>query len=336
MLSLYYPNRHRPNMKKRLNNILLPSLFLLLFVTIATLGYVINAEIEKSKVQLDADLSSLLELAIKQYGNSTSKNTPIIGNYKNDPKLFGTYETRTFRTADTTFTYQHKIVDMETQIVTSNQFFLLLTDSLRSKDIQTILDSILIARKIAVRTAIGISSSGYPVKQLPWSGDTLSIHRNGCAQYTMTDDFTQIHYTAYLEYDPATIWTRVNKTPIWLWGIVFLIMSGLTSFQLINKYKKKKAIAESKKGLYIEERYIRFSQNEVKASPQSIAILQLFLDAEQRKVAKDTLKELWVPKGERANNMYSAINRINRLLNEIECDLRIISDPEDADFYLLQ
>lgn len=322
-------------MKKWLNYILLSGLILSFFITIVALEHAIDTEIKKSASQLDTVLSSLLELAAKENGNIKTKNIPISGYFNNNPKMFGTYETRTFRSADTTFTYQHKIVDIETRIATDNQYFLLLTNSLRSKDVQTRLDSLLIDRKLHVRTAIGIRSSGYPVKNLPWSSDTLAIHRNGCAQYTMIADFSQIHYTAYLEYAPATIWAQINKRPIALWGITILVISSLLGYQIINERKRRKVITEKEKGLSIEDNYIRLGKNRVKATPQSITILQMFLNAEQHKVDKETLKELWVAKGDRTNSMYSAVTRINKLLNEIECDLKIATDSKDINFYLL-
>lgn len=228
-------------MKERLNYALYPFLTFLLLATTVGLGYAIHTEVENSKIKLDINTSSLLEQVAKKNGKIKCINTLTSGNYKNSPDLLGTYETRTFQSADTTFSYQHKIVDIETEISNYNQFFLLLTNDLSSKNIQLLLDSTLKSQKIYARTAIGINSTGYPVKQLPWSNDTLALSPNGCALYTMTDDFTQIHYTAYLKYTPATIWTSMNKLSILLWGLALFIIGCLL---ITEKKKKKNKISE--------------------------------------------------------------------------------------------
>lgn len=341
-------------MKKRLNYLLIPFCFFLILTASGSGIYFIHIQIERSKEELNAKIDIALEQAIIDFIKSKSNNTSMVGGLNNHPESFGKYETRTYQDADTSFVYQHKIVDINTFIYHGVQRYLLFTGELQSKSIKNELDSILTNKKIKVKTTLGIRSSGYPVKQLPWSGDTLAIHQNGCAQYTMTDDFTQIHYTAYLEYAPATIWAQMNKTPIWLWSIAVLILSVLAIYQIITNKKKQIEIieeeesaikeepveenieTEEKKELSIEKKYIIFGNNRMKASPQSLNILQLFLTAPNHRMEKKKLKELWSTKGDQLNSMTTAIYRLNSTLHEIGCDLRIISDPEDANFYLLQ
>lgn len=329
-------------MKKILNDTLRP-LYLLLFIIIGGgLGWTTYSEIQNSKTNLNLEVTYYLEQAAKENGKAKNRNTPTIGDYNNRPDLFGTYEIRTFRDTDTTFTYRHQITDIETKISNDNQFFLLLSDQLNSRDVQILLDSILNNKKIKVKTTIGINSSGYPIKQLSWSNDTLAMNKNGHAKYTMEGDFTQIHYTAYLNYDFFTLWERTNKTFIYLLGVIEAIVFTLLALTLIRKRKAiqaKKASKEIKRKNYfaIDGKYIQCGKLTKRLTPQTLTILQMFLENEDYRVSKARIKEtIWPNTSTQLTNMTTAINRINDTLQEIFCNLEIVTDPHDRDYYLLQ
>lgn len=331
-------------MKKLLNETLLP-LYLLLFIIIGGgLGWTIYSEIQNSKTNLNIEVASFLEQVAKENGKAKNKNTLKKGDYNSNPQLFNTHEIRTFQSSDTTFQYQHKIVDIETEISNGNQFFLLISNQLQSKDIQILLDSTLNHHHIQAETAIGINSSGYPVKQLPWSNDTLAIDIDGYARYTMTFDFTQIHYTAYLNYDFFTLWKRTDKTFIYFLGSIEVIVSVLLVLIFICKRRAEAIQVEEvlkeikgKNYFAIDGKYIQCGEFTNKLTPQTLIILEMFLENEDYRVSKDRIKEtIWPNTSTQLTNMTTAINRINDTLLEIYCNLEIVTDPHDRDCYLLQ
>ena len=329
-------------MKKLLNETLRP-FYLLLFIIIGGgLGWTTYSEIQNSKTNLNLEVTYYLEQAAKENGKIRNQNTITIGDYNNRPDLFGTYEIRTFRSTDTTFTYRHQILDIETEISNGNQFFLLLTNQLNSNDIQILLDSALNHHHIKAQTAVGIHSAGYPVKKLPWSNDTLKIDVDGYARYTTTFDFTQIHYTAYLNYDFCTLWKRTNQTIIYLLGFIEIIVFTLLALTLIRKRKAiqaKKASKDIKRKNYfaIDGKYIQCGKLTKRLTPQTLTILQMFLENEDYRVSKARIKEtIWPNTSTQLTNMTTAINRINDTLQEIFCNLEIVTDPHDRDYYLLQ
>lgn len=326
-------------MKKWLNYIVLPFCILLFFTTIGGLASFIHSETNRSKTTLNANLSPILEQAIKDFTKNKSGNILMAGDFNNRPESFGKYETHTYQDMDTSFIYQHKIVDINTSIYQGVQRYLLSTGELQSKNIKTQLDSILIRKEIKAQTAIGIRSSGYPKKMLSWSNDTLAMSKNGYAEYIMEGDFTQIHYTAYIEYTPTTIRAHMNKTPIYLWAIAVIITGGLLIYQISIKKRKKKndfVPNEKESKLLIDSECIILEERKKVMAPQSQRILQMLLNADKYRIEKKRLKEIWSAKGDPTNSMSSAIGRINKSLKEIACNLKIITDPNDADFYVLR
>lgn len=316
--------------------------------------------LQQSKVQLNTEIPNLLRQAAEENGKIKNKNMPWSGEYNNNPKSFGSYETRKFRNADTTFTYQHKITDIHTNLNQSNQHFLLLTGQLHSSDIHILLDSLLRKANIKAQIAIGITSTGYPQRNLPWSKDTLRMNIHERTHYVMEADFAQIHYTAYLEYSFGTLWKRIeNKNTLYLWGIITLIAVGsLAYIYFLKKQDKPKEISEnetipsSQKAVPIinkeetkettlpfqmKEEYIIVEDKKRKLAPQSKQILEMFLNAENYRIEKLKLKELWPTKAsDSTSNMTSAVKRINDTFEKIGCKSEIITDPESRDFYLLK
>lgn len=347
-------------MRNRLNYILISMLFCIFFIAGVMEIRSFYTGIQQSKIQLNTEITHLLKQAAEENGKIKNKNTPKIGDYNNRPKLFGSSETRTFCNADTTFTYQHKITDIDTELDQSNQHFLLLTNQLYSQDIQILFDSLLRNKNIKVQTAIGITSTGYPKRNMPWSKDTLRMNIHERTHYVMEADFAQIHYTAYLEYSFGTLWKRIeNKNTLYLWGIITLIAVGsLAYIYFLKKKDKPKEISEnetipsSQKAVPIiskeetkettlpfqmKEEYIIVGDKKRKLAPQSKQILEIFLNAENYRIEKLKLKELWPTKAsDSTSNMTSAVKRINDTFKKVGCKSEIITDPESRDFYLLK
>lgn len=197
-------------MKKRLSYTLI-SMLLCMCIIAGSMGVKsLYSEIQQSKANLNTDISNLLKQAAEENGKIKNKNIPNLGDYNNRPKLFGSSETRTFCNADTTFTYQHKITDINTELNQRNQHFLLLTNQLHSSDIEYLLDSLLRNNNIKAQIAIGITSTGYPQKTLLWSKDTLHMNVHGRAYYILEADIAQIHYTGCLEYSFITLWKEIE------------------------------------------------------------------------------------------------------------------------------
>lgn len=334
-------------MRNRLNYILISMLFCIFFIAGVMEIRSFYTGIQQSKIQLNTEITHLLKQAAEENGKIKNKNTPKIGDYNNRPKLFGSSETRTFCNADTTFTYQHKITDIDTELDQSNQHFLLLTNQLYSQDIQILFDSLLRNKNIKVQTAIGITSTGYPKRNMPWSKDTLRMNIHERTHYVMEADFAQIHYTAYLEYSFGTLWKRIeNRNTLYLWGIITLIAAGSLAYIYFLKKKDKpkempkEEVAETERTspfFEIETEYIIVGDKKRKLAPQSKQILEIFLNAENYRIEKLKLKELWPTKAsDSTSNMTSAIKRINDTFKKVGCKSEIITDPESRDFYLLK
>lgn len=347
-------------MKKRLSYIFISMLLCILLIAGVMGIRILYIGLQQSKVQLNTEIPNLLRQAAEENGKIKNKNMPWSGEYNNNPKSFGSYETRTFRNADTTFTYQHKITDIHTNLNQSNQHFLLLTDQLHSSDIHILLDSLLRKENIKAQIAIGITSTGYPKRNLSWSKDTLRMNIHERTHYVLEADFAQIHYTAYLEYSFGTLWKRIeNKNTLYLWGIITLIAVGsLAYIYFLKKKDKPKEISEnetipsSQKAVPIiskeetkettlpfqmKEEYIIVGDKKRKLAPQSKQILEMFLNAENYRIEKLKLKELWPTKAsDSTSNMTSAVKRINDTFEKIGCKSEIITDPESRDFYLLK
>lgn len=351
-------------MKKRLSYILISMLLCMCIIACVIGSKSLYISIQQSKANLNIEIIGLLKQATEENGKIKNKNIPNLGDHNNRPKLFGSSETRTFCNADTAFTYQHKITDIHTELNQRNQHFLLLTNQLHSSDVEYLLDSLLRNANINAQIAIGITSTGYPQKDLPWSKDTLRMNIHGRTHYIMEADFTQIHYAAYLEYSLPTLWKRIeDKTIIYLWGIVTLMTAAsiaIVYIYFLKKENKSKEIIENGRTLaspesvsvisketeeneqvlssfQIEEEYIIFGNRKKRLAPQSKQILQMFLEAEDHRIEKIKLKKLWSKRDTNPiSNMTSAVKRINDTFEEIGCKLEIITDPKNRDFYLLQ
>ena len=90
-------------------------------------------------------------------------------------KNLGKYEKKIYRSQDTTFTYQSKIVDWETDLFRGNQCYLQVTNKLHPQEVKAIFDSLATRKKIiATKSAIGIISTFYK-EQNEWAGDTTSM-----------------------------------------------------------------------------------------------------------------------------------------------------------------
>lgn len=330
-------------------------------MVIATL---INKKTQQTKNKLNTEIQGILKQAIGENGQNRNKDVPRYGDYNNRPEAIGTYETRTFQSADTTFTYKRKIVDLDTELFNENQFYLLFTDNLHSKDLQLIFDRILQYRLIEAKTSIKIVASGYLKQMTDLSKDTTQITIDGRAYHIMDDGVEKISYTAYLDYSRATLWQRMSKQRLYILGTLEALLG--IAFMILLYYNRKKSlkIVVQNTTIYrtkhrshtrrretiilntaplqlentllrIEGKYLISHGKQLRIAPQSLQILQLFLNTPNHRVSKNDIKELWTTKHDRTSNMTTAINRINKSLLKLDCPETIFTDPEDKDYYLL-
>lgn len=236
-------------MKQRHSYILIYMLICILSIAGIMEGRSLYTGIQQSKKRLNIEISSFLKQAAEKNGKIKNKTIPWIGNFNVRPELIGSYENRTFHSADTTFSYRHKIENIENELNQSNQHFLLLTNQLHSSDIECLLDSLLRNNNIKAQIAIGITSTGYPQKTLPWSKDTLHMNIHGRAHYILEADIAQIHYTACLKYSFITLWKEIeDKSTLLLWGIIIFMAGGslaIVYFFFLRKKDKSKGIPEN-------------------------------------------------------------------------------------------
>ena len=95
---------------------------------------IIHSLIQKEKETFKPQVENILKEAVINNIAQKTKGLALNG-LSNSPKKIGTYETRTFCSKDTLFTYQHKIQDIDTEILFTRQLGLLIMDSLQSCDI---------------------------------------------------------------------------------------------------------------------------------------------------------------------------------------------------------
>lgn len=324
----------------------------------------INKKTQQTKNTLNTEIQEILKQAIREYGQNRNKDVPRFGGLDYRPELIGTYETRTFQSADTAFTYKRKIVDLDTELFNENQFYLLFTDNLHSKDLQSIFDRMLDYRLIKAKTSIKIVASGYLKQMTDLSKDTTQITIDGRAYHIMDDGVEKISYTAYLDYSRATLWQRMSKQRLYILGTLEALLG--IAFMILLYYNRKKSlkIVVQNTTLYrtkhrshtrrretiilntaplqlentllrIEGKYLISHGKQLRIAPQSLQILQLFLNTPNHRVSKNDIKELWTTKHDRTSNMTTAINRINKSLLKLDCPETIFTDPEDKDYYLL-
>ena len=148
-------------------------LFIMIAIGVSTYT-IIHSLIQKEKETFKPQVENILKEAVINNIAQKCKDLPLNG-LSNSPKKIGTYETRTFCSKDTLFTYQHKIQDIDTEIFLARQLGLLMMDSLQSTDIQNLIIKNLNKNDIKgyVNTAIIVSKH---LQREIWSQPPRSIH----------------------------------------------------------------------------------------------------------------------------------------------------------------
>lgn len=109
-------------------------IILFIMIAIGASTYtIIHSLIQKEKETFKPQVENILKEAVINNIAQKTKGLALNG-LSNSPKKIGTYETRTFCSKDTLFTYQHKIQDIDTEILFTRQLGLLIMDSLQSCD----------------------------------------------------------------------------------------------------------------------------------------------------------------------------------------------------------
>lgn len=318
----------------------------LLIIVGSVIASKLNTRIEERKAAMNVYLSHLLEEAINKNAEEKTKNVYIHG-IEQRPTLIGQTEMRTFCSADTTFVYQYKIIDATTALLETKQSFLLLADSFKTEDVQQLFDSLLLLKNIKVNSIIRVVSSGCLKKCTLQTGDTASMSIHGRGNYMMDDGLMKIEYTAYVHYPFFTLWRTIRKTELY-YGLflICIICLGLLFYKIHKRIEKKKLLAaipimrisnnyQDTEYPVIEDEYVRYNSKCVRFTRQTLQIMRLFLNAEEHRVSKSRIKNLWPNAVNQRSNMTTAINRTNKLLEEIDCPYSIITDATDKEYYRL-
>lgn len=323
--------------------------FTLLFIGV-NMGIVTFQSFQSSKLTLHDELPQILENAVRQIIKISFKHTPIYIHHSSDPELLGTFEERNLIREDTTIVYMHKKVDIETEIYNVHQRYLLSTDSMYCQNIQLTLDSLLSEKNIHAKSIVGITSTGLYYDPNRLSEDTTKFKIDERIAYIVDTSLKKITYTAYMDYSLYTYWKLMPTAKVYILLLLTILLAGSIAWFIIP-LKKKTIVPETIKGqepstlldesspteqLLLEDGYIIFDGNKEKIQPQSISILQMFLNSSDLRVLKSVIKdEHWNGNYDKTNLMANAINKINNLFSKIDYPYRIITKKESRPFYSL-
>lgn len=152
-------------------------IILFIMIAIGASTYtIIHSLIQKEKEAFKPQVENILKEAVANNTIQKCKDIPLNG-FNNSPNKIGTYETRTFCSRDTLFTYQHKIQDVDSEILFARQLGLLMMDSLQSSDIQALIIKDLNKNDIKGYINTGIIVSKHLQREI-WSQPSNSIPRN--------------------------------------------------------------------------------------------------------------------------------------------------------------
>ena len=204
---------------------------------------IIHSLIQKEKEAFKPQIENILKEAVINNIAQKAKDLALNG-LSNSPKKIGTYETRTFCSKDTLFTYQHKIQGIDTEILFARQLGLLMMDSLQSCDIQDLIINSLNKNEIKGYINTGIIVSKHLQKEM-WSQPQSNIPHNAekiiCH---LEDEIISIDYIMYIDYSFSTLWKRMPKTNIYINLIVELILIYIIILfiRYHRKYRKKTSV----------------------------------------------------------------------------------------------
>lgn len=300
---------------------------------------------------------------IKEISNTEIKGTLVEAIFQNvrekmkhidfsDLEQTGFYRERVFQSIDTTFLHQNKTLDAVTILFHNMQVLALQLDSLHGKGVRNHFDRLLIEKQVNAKTAVKVISTGHLKNLTTYSGDTTSMVIDERAEYIMNNKYGKIKYIVYVDYTLNALWQaffrhalfNIIVLAVFLGGIIILLLKFRTSRKgnsnnvvtmRENFIQSKTEISLSNEKLKIEGNQIVFNGKSLRISPQSLQILQLFLDSEQYIVDKKELKEIWIYNSDSLSGMTSAINRLNHYLAQIGSSYVIVTDKLDKGYYKL-
>ena len=148
-------------------------LFIMIAIGVSTYT-IIHSLIQKEKEAFKPQVENILKEAV--ISNITQKTKDLaLNGLSNSPNKIGTYETRTFCSKDTLFTYQHQVQDIDTEIFFARQLGLLMMDSLQSTDIQNLIINSLSKNKIKGYINVGIITSKHLQREISVSYTHLTL-----------------------------------------------------------------------------------------------------------------------------------------------------------------
>lgn len=322
---------------------LLSSLFLFLLILFSGSTFY---QIKEAKQHIIEQSPILLENAVRKNIKEKSTSIYLAYSYEYNPekRKIGEYEKRTVRYADTTFTIKKKIRDPGEDVFQGFQTLFVDIKQLHADSIQFLFDNLLKEENIYVESIVGINASFY-TKLDEWSGDTTAIDVNCRAGFLNQGEYEDINYYAYIHYSPYTFWRLMSKVPF---SILFIscIVTGIALFWWLRKRKREKreGIVLLQDGKYrmhhatynVQNKTLRSEAKEIQLPQLLHELLLLFLKAENHKADKKQLKQqFWSKNGDSTNNMTSTINRLNKILKEVDCGYTVITDPKDEESYIL-
>ena len=346
-------------------------LFIMLAIGASTYT-ITHSLIQKEKEAFKPQIENILKETVINNIVQKCKYIPLNG-FNNSPNKIGTYETRTFCSKDTLFTYQHKIQDMDTEILFTRQFGLLMMDSLQSADIQNLITKSLNKNDIKGYINIGLIVSKHLQREI-WSQPQSSIPCNAeKIIYHLEDDIVSVDYIMYIDYSFSTLWKRVPKTNSYINLVVEVILIyTITLFVLYyRKQQKNRSVStvditsdpniitdptpvdntvetekqtnstikeelSFKDQFVFEKDFVLFNDRPIKMPNQQQKILIFFLNRPNYRVNKHELKEeFWPKNSDPTNNMTSAINKLKKILEEINSKYTIITDKTNEEYYVL-
>lgn len=333
---------------------------------------IIHSLIQKEKEAFKPQVENILKEAV--ISNITQKTKDLaLNGLSNSPNKIGTYETRTFYSKDTLFTYQHQVQDIDTEIFFARQLGLLMMDSLQSTDIQNLIINSLSKNKIKGYINVGIITSKHLQREI-WSQPQSSIPCNAeKIIYHLEDEIVSVDYIMYIDYSFSTLWKRMPKTNIYINLVVEVILIyTITLFVLYyRKQQKNRSVStvditsdpniitdpisvdntvetekrtnstikeelSFKDQFVFEKDFVLFNDRPIKMPNQQQKILIFFLNRPNYRVNKHELKEeFWPKNSDPTNNMTSAINKLKKILEEINSKYTIITDKTNEEYYVL-
>jgi len=317
-------------------------LFAAFIITIFITFMLVSIGYHGAKNIVDQKNDSIFEKSVRLFILEKMKGDYSCGFMENDPKKMGTYETKTCRDKDTTFTFRSKIVDYETDLYRVSLDCYLEMDSIHATDLKKAFDNKCRENGIFhTRSAVKIHADS-----IKHYNDSTGIIHSTDYDYKIVlpkqGIFEEITLTAYLACSPLTYWGLMPHTGIYIWGSTSLLIALLLLLYILRlRYEKRIGTEILKNGdfrifhtiINHEERTYINTHTHVtgKVPPQMMQVLVLFLTSEKNEVTTERLvAELWPKRtpDEAITNRTTTIRRVNELLTEMGCKQMIIGDEK--------